>query len=312
MIQSIHCKNFQSLKDVELEFGKFTVIVGATSSGKSAIVRALRAIADNDLGTDKITQGTKHTSVAITTDSATVTIERSVGGSSVYKIAQDGCEESSFTKLNRQVPTQVTEALGILPSTKEVSSISFASQHDAPYLLTETSSNAARILGELTNVSTIFAAVKEASRRAKASSTLLNVRKKDQEALVSQIAEYRGLKVQVDAVTEVEQLWDQIEQIQAQIVELKACTDRAQTASEALCEVKSLDEPPSLEEILNKQKTLVEFKSLLRQAILATKKLSELNDTIVQADLTVQDVEDKLHQLLTEAGQCPLCLQEVK
>lgn len=311
MIQSVHCKNFQSLKDVELEFGKFTVIVGATSSGKSAIVRALRAIADNDLSTDKIMQGTKHTSVAITTDSATVTIERSLGGTSVYKIAQDGSEESSFTKLNRQVPTQVTEALGILPSTKEVSSISFASQHDAPYLLTESSSNAARILGELTNVSTIFAAVREASKRAKSASTLLNLRKTDYDELITQISDYRDINVQSKAISKVEQIWDEISDIQSQSQALDACVSRAVASSEARRRIKILPDPPSLQEVLKQQETLREFKVLLRKAIIAKKQKAELQTAIVDAQQTIVETEDMLHNLLTEAGQCPLCLQEV-
>jgi len=63
VIHSISCKNFQSLQDVEIELGKFTVIVGASSSGKSALIRAIEAIASNSLNSDNIMQGTKHASV---------------------------------------------------------------------------------------------------------------------------------------------------------------------------------------------------------------------------------------------------------
>lgn len=311
MLQSIYCKNFQSLKDVELELGKFTVIVGASSSGKSAFIRALRAIADNALHSDNIMQGTKHASVAVTTDSATVTIERSVGGSSVYKIAQASSEESSYSKLNRQVPSQVTAALGIIPSTKEVASISFAGQHDAPYLLTESSSNAARILGELTNVSTIFAAVREASKRGKAASTLLNLRKKDQEAIVAQISDYRDINIQAKAIDSVEAVWSEITQLAELRDSLQTLARRAQTASDALSRVGFIPEPPRLDDIFKEQKTLTEFKKLLKQAILASQKLTSSGTAIQQASDAIVLAEKQLHNLLAEAGQCPLCLQEV-
>ena len=312
MIHSISCKNFQSLQDVEIELGKFTVIVGASSSGKSALIRAIEAIASNSLNSDNIMQGTKHASVAVTTDTATITIERSVGGSSVYKITEIGSKESSFTKLNRQVPSQVTEVLGIPPSTKEVKSISFASQHDAPYLLTETSSNAARILGELTNVSTIFAAVSKASKKAKAASTLLNLRKKDQEAVMKQIVEYTDIKAQASTMTEVEDIWEELSDINAWQLNLASSVDRAQQASDALSKVRIIPEPPSMSELVEVQDQLRGFKAALKSAILATKKIQELVDQINTLDHAISDIETELHKLLTNAGQCPLCHQEVK
>jgi len=312
VIHSISCKNFQSLQDVEIELGKFTVIVGASSSGKSALIRAIEAIASNSLNSDNIMQGTKHASVAVTTDNATVTIERSVGGSSVYKITEIGSKESSFTKLNRQVPSQVTEVLGIPPSTKEVKSISFASQHDAPYLLTETSSNAARILGELTNVSTIFAAVSKASKKAKAASTLLNLRKKDQEAVMKQIVEYTDIKAQASTMTEVEDIWEELSDINAWQLNLASSVDRAQQASDALSKVRIIPEPPSMSELVEVQDQLRDFKATLKSAILATKKIQELVNQIDTLDSAVSDIETELHKLLTNAGQCPLCHQEVK
>src|SRR6187402_3232806 len=167
MLQSIRCKNFQSLHDVDLELGKFTVIVGESSSGKSAFIRALKAVSSNQLNSDYITRGTKHSYVAVKTESATVTIERDQGGISVYKVAKTGSQESRYSKLNRQVPAEVTEILGITPSTLDEGSINFAGQFDPPYLLKDTGGSVAKTLGELTNVSTIFAAVKEANRRTK-------------------------------------------------------------------------------------------------------------------------------------------------
>lgn len=312
MIQSVYCKNFQSLRDVEVELGKFTVIVGASSSGKSAFIRALKAIADNGLDSDNIMQGTKHSSVVITTDESVVTIERSLGGSSVYKIAKLGGEESSYSKLNRQVPTQITAALGIVPSTKEVASINFAGQHDAPYLLTESSSNAARILGELTNVSTIFAAVREASKRAKGASTVLNLRKKDQDLLVQQIKNYQDIAVQAKAMSVVEEVWQLIEELEQRRQFLALSIEHASTASEALSAMQFIPEPPSLAEILKLQTQLSRFKSFLKQAILAVQQQTQQESIIKESSVKISEAEDKLHKLLTEAGQCPLCLQEVK
>lgn len=47
MIDRVHIRGFQSLADVELPLGRFTVIQGRSNSGKSAVIRALRAIVTN-------------------------------------------------------------------------------------------------------------------------------------------------------------------------------------------------------------------------------------------------------------------------
>lgn len=42
--QSIRVQGFQSLYDVSLDLGGFTVIVGPSSSGKSAFIRSVKAV----------------------------------------------------------------------------------------------------------------------------------------------------------------------------------------------------------------------------------------------------------------------------
>ena len=45
-ITKISAKNFKSFKELNIDFSKFTVIVGANASGKSNFVRALKFIKD--------------------------------------------------------------------------------------------------------------------------------------------------------------------------------------------------------------------------------------------------------------------------
>ena len=312
MIESIKCSNFQSLRDLDLELGKFTVIVGASSSGKSALTRAIKSIASNDLGTDKITQGAKHCAVSVKTDLGTVTIERDLGGSSAYKITKIGSEESRFARLNRQVPTEVTEVLGIAPSTKELESINFAGQHDAPYLLKESSSNVARILGELTNVSTIFSAVREANKRAKNASSLLNLRKKDLDDVVTQIADYAEIGTQAKQISALEDLHAECATIQTQANLLEDLLDRAVMASQALSRIREIPELPNTTDLLKAQTELNDFKNVLREVAAASKIIAHQQSSLTEAESAILQAEDELHKTLVAAGQCPLCNQEVK
>lgn len=308
MIDSIKTVNFQSLQDVDIEFGDFTVIVGASSSGKSALTRAMKAVTSNSLDSDYIARGSKKSAVSLRTDNTTVTIERELGGSSVYKIAKVGREESRFARLNRQVPAEVTEALGILPSTQEVTSINFAGQFDTPYLLKEGSSSVARVLGELTNVSTIFAAVKEASRRVKNASSLLNLRKKDQQQLLEDLKKFTDIGMKSKSITLAESIMAECVELEEQISTFQRLLGQLDKASERFVEIPSV---PDLTDLLEAHKNLNDYKDLVR-------KLLTSKQTIVSASLEAEEFAEivehqelKLHDTLVSEGTCPTCNQQI-
>lgn len=311
LLESVHARNFQSLHDIELEFGKFTTIVGPSSSGKSAVTRALKAVTSNALNEDYISRGTKHASVTVDVDSVKVTIEREIGDSSVYKISRMGSEEPPYSKLNRKVPAQVTEALGILPSTQEVGCINFAGQFDSPYLLTQGASSVAKILGELTNVSKIFNAVKEANRRTKNASGLVNLRKKDEAALKADLLKFAEMGQMSKDVTQAEVLIASAGQTQAQLTDLTNCLQDLESSSKILAEFLDTPELPDLDDVLLSQINLNKFKDLARTMIQSQKTVRECDSAIAEAISQIEHSEDELHKLLLQAGTCPTCNQDV-
>jgi len=171
VIDSISIKNFQSLYDVTIPLSPFTVVVGKSSSGKSAFVRAIRLLLQNARGTNFISHGEDTAEVEATfSDGMQISIERgkvnryvldSVGPSSAFVDAQ------VFTKLGGEVPDAIQDAIRIDPS------LSIAGQFDPPYLLTASGGEVARTLGALTNVDVVLAAGREAARRRLQSSSTL-------------------------------------------------------------------------------------------------------------------------------------------
>jgi exonuclease SbcC len=311
VIQSIKAVNFQSLQNIELELGKLTVIVGPSSSGKSALTRAIKAVASNALDSDYITRGTKKSAVSLKTADATVTIERELGDSSVYKIAKTGSKESRFARLNRQVPTEVTEALGILPSTQEVADINFAGQFDMPYLLKEGSSSVARILGQLTNVSVIFEAVKEASKKAKAASGIVNIRKKDQVSLQAELSNFTDVVSKAKQVNKAEAIMAECIELQAQVDQLSSLLHTAQTASDALSAIKIIPDVPDTTELMEAYNNLLKFKATLRTVLVSQNEIKKACQASLDAQARIDESDKELHDLLAKAGKCPTCSQEI-
>src|SRR3954469_16106248 len=129
MLTHIAIRNFQSLRQVDLELGTFTVIVGPSSSGKSALMRAFKAVASNVRGSGMITRGQSQMAISYQTDTFTVTLERTEKAG-LYRIANTHGGETNFTKLNGEVPQQVTSALRLEPVPVNGTSVNFASQFD--------------------------------------------------------------------------------------------------------------------------------------------------------------------------------------
>lgn len=311
MIQSIKITNYQSLQDVDITLGKFTVIVGASSSGKSALTRAIKAITSNTLDSDSITRGAKVAAISVKTETATITIERESNGSSFYRLAKDGSQEQIFTKLNRSVPTEITSEIGISPCSQEYASVNFAGQFDTPYLLREGSSSVARILGELTNVSTIFSAVREANRRTKAASTVANMRKKDLDKVVLQIAEYSSIGENIEKLSRAETIFESCQKLDAQASRLRTLVRQASEASQALSRISEIRELPSLAQLEKAQKNLLSFKTILRTLSKAKRDIDEYGLAIKQSQDQINTIQDTIHETLVAAGHCPTCNQTV-
>lgn len=170
MITNVHTEGFQSLDDVDLELGKLTVVVGASSSGKSALVRAIRGVTSNVRGPAAIQRGKKALDVSVQTDDGPPVRFTKTKTASSYTVGS-----TTFTKLGVNVPEAVTQALGMPPGPD----LHLAGQFDRPYLLDDSGAAVARVLGELTNVSVIYGAAREANRIKLSKSGVLATRTAD-------------------------------------------------------------------------------------------------------------------------------------
>lgn len=305
MIERVEVRNWQSLKKVDLELGGLTVIVGPSSSGKTALMRALRALASNVRGTSFITQGAKKASITAHTTNGIITLEKGET-TGTYKI-----NDKVYTKLAGGVPEDVTKALNLQPITTESSSINFAGQFDRPYLLDDSGATVARVLGELTNVSRIFSAVREANRRRTATSSLLKTRKTDLAGLIEQAKGFKDLKSQQAAIAQAETSYEQALDLKTRISRLDEMIFRVETAQSLLSSA-VIPEVPSFDPLAEAHSKFVRFKSLAIEWATQEKAYKQANLNIEQASEMEHSAHADLHAKLVELGQCPTCGTEIK
>lgn len=308
-ITHLSIRNFQSLRSIDLDLGLFTVIVGPSSSGKSALIRAFKALASNVRGSGVITRGQKVMAISARTETHVVTLERSERAGA-YRIAGDGTS-LTFTKLAGEVPEQVTRALQIDPVSGDGGSLSFAQQFDKPYLLDESGATVARVLGELTNVTTIFEAVRAANRIRTNAASALKTRQNDLEQVKTRLVAFTGLSERLKAL-------DEAEQIEAHRAELDNRAGRLATAIKAAqiahCAAERADVPeaPDPAELNALANRYLDLEAALNALAAKQTRLSRVSIDLRIAEKTAAQLEQEVAAAQAAAGTCPTCGQPVR
>jgi len=182
MIKSIQLNNFQCHKNLSLSFDAgITAITGDSDRGKSAVIRAFQWVAFNRPAADTLmTYGTKEMSVTITTDAHTVTRFKTASKNG-YDL--DGKE---YLAIGRDVPSDVQAALGL-------TEISFQSQFDSPFMLSDSSGEVGRQLNELVDLTIIDRTTSNINRRVKDTNKTIKILEKQEEQQKEELAQYKDL-----------------------------------------------------------------------------------------------------------------------
>lgn len=165
MLTTLSIRDFQSLAEVDLQLGPFTVVVGAGNKGKTAAVRALKALAFNRTGSDFIRHGQQMSVVIVETSEG-----QRIAWVKDKTTARYMVDDLELTKMAGAVPEEVREALGIRRMEVEAGSMAVPQIHmqfDSPFLLAESPSKAARTVAKLTRLDVIVSAQTQAARDLK-------------------------------------------------------------------------------------------------------------------------------------------------
>jgi len=308
-VEQIKVKNFQSLRSVALDLGKLTVVVGPSSSGKTALIRALKGVACNLRGDGYVTHGEKFAAITVRTEHGIATLERGPNHG-VYRVVGPTGLEEVFTKLAGKVPEEVTRVLGIDPFSITEGSVHFAGQFDRPYLLDATGSAVADVLGRLTNVDMVFAAVKKSLGQKNAIGAQLKVREADLAAIRTRMGGYAALGASLKACTAVEEELAEAEVLARRHALLTQAIGEAEIAAVVLAR-SALPVVPDLAEVERASARLEAFKTVVREWATGRSRAKAADIELVEAAEAVRGAEQQLHEKLIEAGRCPTCNQEV-
>lgn len=301
---------FQSLEKITFTVGRFTAIVGPSNVGKSALVRALRMLAQNGSSTGMVRAGSKHLEVFARFADGTRTVIRRGPRLSEYELRIGGSGKVlEWAKCGTSAPDEIVNWW-------RLSDVTFAGQHDSPFMLAEAASTTATRLGELTNVSTVAEAVRIANRRRLAASQEQQARKRELDELVAELTLHKDLKARKVRLAYCRELLDVAASTDAQIQALAVLIGDAKATGIAMREaeaaVSSAEVPlaavASATEAINAWESLAD--------LVSERNMLELHIEVQEKEqaeqaLDAEHCESQIKQLLADAGVCPVCNQEV-
>jgi exonuclease SbcC len=221
-IEKVIIKGFQSHIDSSFQLAPgLTVITGPSDAGKTAIIRALRWLAFNE----PQGEGFLHTirnadgSVKSSADQAEVTVVFD-NGVTVTKTRRKG--KTTYTHSlypepweKAEVPPEIKETIGLLKQTYGdfETGLNFAFQLDPPFLLSETGSVGAKVLGKLAGTEVVDRAIGATNKQVHNTRTALAFAEKTIGQLDVELLEYLAVDQNFAALLTLEQRFQDAETV---------------------------------------------------------------------------------------------------
>lgn len=257
MITRLQISNFQSLVNVDIALGPYVALVGSSDTGKSAVLRALRALLENWQGDAFIRYGEKACTVAVTLDDGTVVEwmkKRAVkdrGESGVYTVTRPDGTSERFEKTGSSPPEAVASLLRV---TIDVADQKFTpgvmSQLDPPFLLSAAPRRRAEIFGAFDGSNIVLAAETILRRAQRTAQDDVKAAEREVERLDGALLPYEALPAALEALEAAESLAEALGARSARrdaAVALAAGLRAAQRAAErSAAEAQAWTLPPGL------------------------------------------------------------------
>lgn len=307
MIKRIVIQDYQSLGSVALnDLGSLNLVVGRNASGKSAVLRALTALATNQRGWEFIKKPrTTPAHVSMLLDDGTeIGWTKHKEGGGAYTLG-----ERTFTKTAGQVPEEIAEVLGIRPLDIDDSIQllpQIQRQADMYFLIGESGSRVARILGSLTKLDRIVSAQMACRKKRDQNAREAETAGAEQERLDTQLAALPDTEDLRDTLSLISQALTRIEEVAGAIEKGRALVRERSRLERVL----ALELSPLREKLESSQTLLARLEraeALVSEREGAERRLSDTGEVVTSASGAVEAAKTSYEQECKRLGLCEKC-----
>lgn len=220
-IQEVTIEGYQSHVNSTFSLSPgLTVITGPSDAGKTAIIRALRWFAFNEPTGEAFLHTIRNPdgSIKEAVDQAKVSVTFD-NGVTITKTRRKG--KTTYTHSDyptpwekAEVPPEIKETLGLLKQEYGdfETCLNFAFQLDAPFLLSETASVGAKVLGKLAGTEVVDKSISEVNKKTHQTRTEISYQDKQIGEIDVCLTEYFDLDTHDKQLTAVEEIFKRVQE----------------------------------------------------------------------------------------------------
>jgi DNA repair ATPase RecN len=303
----VSIKNFQSIEEAEIEVNGFTVIVGKSNQGKSAVCRAIAGSLYGISGTGFVSEGAQYSEVE------TRTPEHSIQWKKGTKTNQFIIDGKLFDKVGRELPKEIQEfGFREVVVDNKVINVQYSDQFNPIFLLNDSGSGStlATLLTEVTRLGRINKAMTLCSRDLKRAASTLQVKTEELANATSSLESFSmgfgtvgDVEGELHKVASVIQEQSQLLKMEDALTKLTKLTARQQRLSEAPKDIPDLN----LDEDISKHNRLCSIMARLarisRQLVVTVPPVPEINLDLEFCDYSnVLSLHNTLQGLTVKIG----------
>lgn len=342
----IHIRNFQSLKQADLEVAGLTVVTGTNNSGKTACQRAVSGVFQNTGGTAFIRHGTDKCSVEIAFQDHTVVWEKGTKTRPTYIV------DGGLPLFPGQAVPDEVQALGVRPIVAGGQEIwpTVAPQFTGQvFLIDKPGSVLAEAVADVERVGQLNVALRSAESDRRAAASELKIRQTDLVKHEAEVARFDGLDEAVEvvqgleasrkklealqkAIENITSLRNQLRRVQAEVAALSGIQDVSLPSDNVTVILDGLSALRGLQKRLTAAKAQVARYDQFSGAVLpedespkklleglgvlyglrtrmgaAARQVTDCESELETAQEDLQKAEQEAQEALAELGQCPTC-----
>lgn len=290
-ITEVRLEGFQSHVESHFQLGPgLNVVTGPSDAGKTSIIRAIRWVAFNEPQGEAFVNATVGEAVVtLFLDSGVVITKRRRKGKTSYLLQLSPDDEGSLYEKS-EVPDEVKNMLQIDKQRfgDFESSLNFAFQLDAPFLISETASAGAKILGKLAGTECVDLAIKGISKDTHAARQERSSAEKDAERISASMLAFLGLDDQKNAVETAELVIENVEKSVQRLEDLKSYRRKYEDATEKLA---TMNERLKLLENVPQLAIMVES---IEKEVLRFERISQTNGELLRLQDRIEGINRTL------------------
>ena len=289
MLERLRLVNFQCHSDLRIVLDpQVTTIVGSSDVGKSAVLRALRWVAENKPSGDAfVRNGESSCSVSLWLDGRKV-IRRK--GKATNEMLLDG---QAFRAFGSDVPGPIADLFN-------VGEVNFQAQHDSPFWFSLTAGQVSRELNSVVNLDVIdrtLAGVASSLRRTRAVEEVCRDRL---EETTKEIESLDWVPEMLEDFVVLEEMENAVWKMEALILSLQTVVEEGRD-----CEKRASVEIPDLSELGVLRSEVIRWTEEETVLSLKVKEGNSLEDTIINRGKEIEELKNRLEE--ESGGVCPLC-----